>query len=174
DEENDKKYYITKRNEKLSIYDDKFENGALTVLSPRPVAIQAGLLVLPPGVSRLYARRGKKLAIANSVLSTGALIGILISNGRREKAVNVSKDSYHYYNSESKRSEVNALYKQYAEDRREAKIWRNREIGFGAMYAILFAYEAYSAIRDGLTYRAMIKDFRELEKTLFTSEISSF
>ena len=169
DKQNGLNYFAIRREEQINIYDDKYKNESFMVVSYRPFPVQASLLVLPPGVSRLYGQRAKKQAIT-AALSTGVLAGLLYYNGKREEAVKASDKGYSNYITAVRPDEAERLYCQYQDIRRDAKLFRNREIGFAVIYGALFAYEAYWAIRTGHKYWKMTEEFRELRDTLYNPQ----
>ncbi len=154
DIESQRTYSVIKKDDYFDIYNDR----PLRIMSPRPLWVQAGLLLMPPGVSRLYGYRDRRRAITSTV-STGVLLGILYTNGEREKYVKSSIRTYDVYKDEIMPGKIPALYEQHSQDRKKAKISRNREIGLIIIYGALFAYETAMTIKEGREYNRMAKEF---------------
>lgn len=173
DERNEQIYLVVNRNGGLKVYDDRLEDRPLEVVSYRSTWAQAGLLIMPPGVSRLYAKRDAKRAIT-SVVSTGVLLGILYNNGRREKALKMSIRTYNDYRNEIKPAETQQLYDQYQRERRNAKVFRNREIGLSVLFGCLFVYEAVQTILDARAYSEMTEEFLKSRKEILSGVQVSF
>lgn len=140
--------------------------------NPKPFYQQLLLSVILPGTSTIYARRDiKPLTIMPDVLSMGAFIGFVISSTRREDASEASIKAYNDYKININPNKIKVFYYQHRNNVNKANKYRKLQIGFAALYGFWSVYETVSTIRDGLEYRKMAKEIRELEEELQSSKI---
>ena len=173
DKERKQTYCAIKRGDKLNICDYTSKDKLITAISPKPLSRKKWIfLSVSPGTGMIYARGDKRWAIPRQVISTGALVGFAFLNSKREGAVKASIRAHDDYKGEIMPHKIGQLYTQHRKDCRNAKIYRNYQIGCAAVYATSLIIEIILMRRDYKEYKKMTEDFRELEEVLPISRAS--